>query len=159
MTRPLTVTTPNATDILVVRSFNAPRALVWKAFHTPEFVSQWLLGPGDWTMPECEIDARVGGAFKYVWAHGDGRSVKMSGTYVEVSPPAKTVHVEQFDEDWAGAPTTVTTLFDEADGVTTVTMTVSFESGEARDAARATGMTDGMEDGYARLDKLLAELG
>ena len=144
MTRPLTVTTPNATDILVVRSFNAPRALVWKAFHTPEFVSQWLLGPGDWTMPECEIDARVGGAFKYVWAHGDGRSVKMSGTYVEVSPPAKTVHVEQFDE---------------ADGVTTVTMTVSFESGEARDAARATGMTDGMEDGYARLDKLLAELG
>jgi uncharacterized protein YndB with AHSA1/START domain len=159
MTRPLTVTTPNDTDILVVRTFNAPRALVWKAFHTPALVTRWLLGPGDWTMPVCEIDARAGGTFRYMWAHGDGRSMKMSGTYVEVSPPVRTVHVEQFDEDWAGAPTTVTTLFDETDGVTTVTMTVSFESRDARDAARATGMTDGMEDGYARLDMLLAEQG
>lgn len=157
--RPLTVDTPNDTDILVVRSFNAPRALVWKAFHTPEFVTQWLLGPGDWSMPVCEIDARVGGRFKYGWAHGDGRTMKMSGTYLEVSPPDRTVHREQFDEDWAGAPTTVTTAFSEADGVTTVTMTISFESRDAREAARATGMTAGMEDGYARLDKLLAELG
>lgn len=159
MTRPLTVTTPNDTDILVVRAFNAPREMVWKCFHTPQFVTQWLLGPGDWTMPVCEIDARAGGAFKYMWAHGDGRTMKMSGTYVEVTPPERSVHIETFDEDWAGAPTQVTTLFGEEGGVTTVTMTIRYESMEARDAARATGMTGGMEAGYVRLDELLAELG
>lgn len=159
MTRPLTVTTPNDTDILVVRSLNAPRELVWTCFHTPEFVSQWLLGPDGWTMPVCEIDARAGGTFKYMWAHADGRTMKMSGTYIEISPPERTIHSENFDEDWAGEPTQVTTLFSETDGVTTVTMTIRFVSQEARDAARATGMTDGMEAGYARLDALLADMG
>lgn len=159
LTRPLTVTLPNDTDILVVRSFNAPRELVWICFHTPEFVTRWLLGPEGWTMPVCEIDARVGGTFKYMWAHPDGRTMKMSGTYIEISPPERTVHRERFDEDWGGEPTTVTTLFTEDDGVTTVTMTIRFVSMEARDGARATGMTGGMEAGYVRLDRLLAELG
>ncbi|MBI5939152.1 MAG: SRPBCC family protein [Caulobacterales bacterium] len=156
--RPLAVTTPTDRDILVVRSFNAPRELVWKCFHTPAFVSRWLLGPEGWTMPVCEIDARVGGTFRYMWAHPDGRTMRMSGTFIEVSPPELTVHREQFDEDWGGEPTTVTTRFGETDGVTTVTMTISFVSREARDGARATGMTDGMEAGYARLDRLLAEM-
>lgn len=159
LTRPLAVTTPTDRDIRVVRSFNAPRELAWKAFHTPAFVSQWLLGPDGWTMPVCEIDARVGGSFRYMWAHPDGRTMKMSGHYVEIAPPERTVHIENFDEDWAGAPTEVTTLFSEDGGITTVTMTIRFESMEARDGARATGMTDGMEVGYVRLDRLLAEMG
>lgn len=159
MSKPLTVTLPNNTDILVVRTFKAPRELVWKAFHTPALVQKWLLGPGDWSLPVCEIDARVGGIFRYGWAHGDGRTMKMSGTYIEVSPPERTVHRENFDEDWAGEPTRVTTVFTEASGVTTVTMTISYVSQDARDGARATGMTDGMETGYARLDAILAEMG
>ena len=159
MTEPLTVATPNDTDILVVRAFNAPRELVWTCFHTPEFVARWLLGPEGWTLPVCEIDARVGGTFRYMWAQPDGRTMKMSGTFIEVSPPELTVHRERFDEDWGGEPTTVTTRFAETDGVTTVTMTISFVSQAARDGARATGMTDGMEAGYARLDRLLAEMG
>lgn len=157
MPGPLTVTLPNDTDILVVRSFNAPRELVWRAFHTPALVQKWLLGPGDWSMPVCQIDARADGTFRYMWAHGDGRTMKMSGTYIDVSPPERTVHIENFDEDWAGEPTRVTTLFTEKGGVTTVTMTIAFVSREAREGARATGMTDGMEAGYARLDAILAE--
>ena len=156
MTAPLTVTLPNDTDILVVRSFAAPRATVWRCFHTPELVQQWLLGPDGWTMPICEIDARAGGAFRYMWAHPDGRSMKMSGTFVEVSPPERTIHIEKFDEEWGGDPTRVTTEFTEENGRTTVTMTIAFTSKEARDGARATGMTDGMETGYARLDAILA---
>ena len=159
MTNPLTVSTPNDRDVLVVRTFNAPREMVWTCFNSPEFVSRWMLGPDGWSMPVCEIDSRPGGTFRYVWANADGRDLKMTGTFVEVVPPERTVHIENFDEDWAGAPTEVTTLFTEADGVTTVTMTIRFESQDARDAARATGMTDGMETGYARLDALLAELG
>lgn len=58
MSAPLRVSTPNDTDILVVRTFNAPREMVWRCFHTPELVTRWLLGPEGWTMPVCEIDAR-----------------------------------------------------------------------------------------------------
>lgn len=158
MSAPLSVSTPNDTDILVVRTFAAPREMVWRCFHTPELVTRWLLGPEGWTMPVCEIDARPGGVFRYVWVHPDGRDLKMSGSYVEVIPPERTVHIENFEEEWAGDPTRVTTLFTEANGVTTVTMTIRFTSLEARDGARATGMTDGMEAGYARLDAMLPEL-
>lgn len=157
MTVPLSVTLPNDTDILVVRSFAAPRETVWRCFLTPGLVSRWMLGPDGWTMPICEIDARPGGQFRYMWAHADGRTMRMSGTFIDVVPPERTVHSENFDEDWAGDPTRVTTVFAEAEGRTTVTMTIAFTSKEARDGARATGMTDGMEAGYARLDAILAE--
>lgn len=157
MTVPLSVTLPNDTDILVVRSFAAPRETVWRCFLTPGLVSRWMLGPDGWTMPICEIDARPGGQFRYMWAHADDRTMRMSGTFIDVVPPERTVHSENFDEDWAGDPTRVTTVFAEAEGRTTVTMTIAFTSKEARDGARATGMTDGMEAGYARLDAILAE--
>ena len=150
------VSLPSDREIEVRRDFHAPRQLVFDAFTKPEFVRRWLLGPSGWTMPVCEIDARAGGKFRYVWQHPDGRDLKMSGTFVEVSPPERTVHIENFDEDWAGDPTRVTTVFSEEDGGTTVTMTIAFTSKEARDGARATGMTEGMETGFARLDVILA---
>src|SRR6267143_2100027 len=52
---------------------DAPRRMVFDAFTKPELVKQWLLGPPGWTMPVCEIDLRVGGAYRYVWRHADGR--------------------------------------------------------------------------------------
>ena len=159
MPGPLTVSLPNDTDILVVRSFDAPKALVWRCFNEPALVRRWLLGPGDWSMPECEIDPRVGGRFRYLWAHADGRTMRMSGEFKVFEPFDRIVHRERFDEDW-GDPegSLVTTEFVEKHGCTVMTMTIAFPSQQIRDAAKATGMTDGMEDGYARLDAILAEL-
>src|SRR5829696_4222272 len=61
------VTTPSDHEVKVVRSFNAPRALVYRAYTEPALVKQWLLGPPGWTMPVCEMDVRVGGQYRWVW--------------------------------------------------------------------------------------------
>lgn len=159
MPAPVSVSLPNDTDVVVVRSFDGPRALVWRCFTEPALVRRWMLGPGDWTMPECEIDLRVDGAFRFVWAHADGRRMQASGEYRIIEPCDRMVHRERFDEAW-GDPegSLVTTEFVEKGGCTVVTMTMGFPSKARRDAATATGMTDGMEESYARMDAILAEL-
>ena len=150
------VTTPSDREARITRAFNAPRDLVFKAFTTPDLLTRWMLGPPGFTMPVCEIDLRPGGKFRYVWRKPSGTEMGMGGRFVEVTPPARLVHVEVFDEDWTGGETRVTTEFEEHDGVTTVTMTVLYASMNARDGALATGMTTGMAAGYAALDALLA---
>jgi len=62
----LSVTTPTDREIVIRRTFNAPRRLVFDAHTRPELVRRWLLGPPGWTMPVCEIDLRVGGRYRCV---------------------------------------------------------------------------------------------
>jgi len=66
MPKPVDVTTPSDREITVVRVFNAPRELIWDCHTKPELVKRWMLGPPGWSMPVCEIDLRVGGAYRYV---------------------------------------------------------------------------------------------
>ena len=84
MPAPLTATTPNDTDVVVVRSFDAPRDLVWRAHTDPTLVKKWLLGPPGWTMPICEIDLRVGGRYRYGWAHPTQGAFEMTGAFNEI---------------------------------------------------------------------------
>jgi uncharacterized protein YndB with AHSA1/START domain len=153
---PLTVTTPSDREVEITRVFDAPRKMVFDAFTKPELVKRWLLGPAGWSMPVCEIDLKVGGRFRYEWRNQDGRSMGMGGVFRELAAPGRIVHTELFDEDWTGGETTVTTIFTEKAGKTTVAMTVLYASREARDGAMRTGMTRGMEDSYARLDEMFA---
>ena len=153
----LTVATPNDLEIVTSREFNAPRALVFEAHKKPELLKRWLLGPPGWSMPVCEVDLRVGGRLRYVWrSDTDGKEFGMTGVHKEVVPPERIVHTEYFSDNWTGGEALVTTVFAERGGKTTVTITVHFASKEARDGALATGMTDGMEFGYQRLEELLA---
>ncbi len=152
----LKVSTPSDREVVVTREFAAPRALVFDAHTQPELVQRWLLGPPGWTMPVCEIDLRVGGKYRYVWRHADGREMGMGGTFKEVVRPSRIVVTQLFDEDWTGGETLVTTEIAERRGTTTLTITVRYVSREARDAAIQTGMTQGMEAGYQRLEQLLA---
>ncbi len=147
---------PSDNEVVVTRKFDAPRALVFDAFTKPELVMQWLFGPDEWRMAECEIDLRVGGSFRYVWRHAKDGDIVLRGVYREVSPPERLVHTELFDEDWTGGETLVTTLFEEHDGVTTVTTTVRYSSQKTRDDALKTGMTEGWSQSYDRLDSFLA---
>ncbi|MEX2372545.1 MAG: SRPBCC domain-containing protein, partial [Dehalococcoidia bacterium] len=65
----MTVTLPSDTTVAVERTFDAPARLVWDAHTKPEYIKQWLTGPDGWDMPICEVDLRVGGAYRYGWAH------------------------------------------------------------------------------------------
>jgi uncharacterized protein YndB with AHSA1/START domain len=153
----LEITTPSEREVAMTRTFTARRALVFDAHTKPELVRRWLLGPPGWSMPTCEIDLRVGGKYRYVWKNDDGRTMGMGGTFREVKRPERLVTTELFDEDWTGGETLVTITFAEKDGRTIVTTMIVYSSKEARDGALKTGMADGMEAGYARLDALLAE--
>jgi len=155
----VSITTPSDREIRIEREFAAPRAKVFDAMTRPELVRQWLLGPGGWTMPVCEIDLRPGGAFRYVWSHPDKDDMGMRGTFREIVRPERIVHVEVFDVDWTGGETTVTTLLHERAGRTTMTMTIVYQSREARDGALRSGMDSGLEVGYALLDDLLRAAG
>jgi len=114
------------------------------------------VGPDDWRMAECHIDFRVGGAFRWVWRNAEsGADMGMGGTYHEIDSPARMVHTELFDEDWTGGEVRVETVFTETDGRTMLTMTLHYAPTEARDAVLQSGMAEGMQMGYRRLDPLL----
>jgi uncharacterized protein YndB with AHSA1/START domain len=148
-----TYATPSDREVVVTRVVDAPRRLVWKAWTDPAHVPQWMTGPEGWTMPVCEIDLRPGGSWHYVWRKGDGAEMGMTGTYREVVPPERLVHTESWGPEW---PETVNTMvLTESGGRTTITLTILYPSKEARDAALRTGMKDGMEQSFARLDRVL----
>lgn len=153
-TKSLTMTTVGDRELQFTREFAAPRALVFEAFTTPAMLQRWMLGPDGWTMPECEIDLRPGGRFRYLWRKGTVDMV-LTGTFQEVVPPERIVHTELFEQDWTGGETLVTTVLSEANGRTTMTLTVRYSSSTARDGALKTGMTTGMADAYDQLDAML----
>jgi uncharacterized protein YndB with AHSA1/START domain len=158
------VTMPSEREVRVARSFRAPRILVYRAFTEPDLVRRWMLGPPGWSMPVCEMDVRVGGRYQWRWrSDADGSEFGFTGTFREVQPPSRLVHTEAYDPGgvgggYPGKDALVTTAFTEETGVTTMTTLIDFGSKEARDAAVATGMTDGMEQSYQLLDRVLAEL-
>lgn len=151
----LTVATQGDREVVFTRAFAASREMVFDCLTKPELVKRWLLGPPGWTMPVCEIDLRVGGEFRYVWRNEDGRDMAMAGVYQEIAAPDRIVHTETFDDDWTGGQTTVTSTLSEAGGRTTLTTSVIYASEQARQGALVSGMTEGMEYGYSRLDALL----
>jgi uncharacterized protein YndB with AHSA1/START domain len=155
----LKVTTPSDLEIAMTRVFSAPRRLVFEALTKPELVKQWLLGPPGWTMPVCEIDLRVGGAFRYVWRHAEGREMGMGGVFREIVPQERIVHTELFDEAWYAGEALVTNVLVEQGGKTTLTLTSRFETRETRDAVLKSGMESGVAVSYDRLEQLLASQG
>jgi uncharacterized protein YndB with AHSA1/START domain len=152
------VTTPTDREILIARDFDAPRQLVFDAFTKPELVRRWLLGPSGWTMPVCEIDLRIGGAYRYVWHKEGVKDMGMGGVFREIVAPERIVATERFDDAWYPGEAVNTTVFIEDSGITRTTITVRYESQEARDIARRSGMEEGMAAGYNRLEELLSSM-
>jgi uncharacterized protein YndB with AHSA1/START domain len=150
------VTTPSNLEIAMTRVFSAPRRLVFDALTKPELVKQWLLGPEGWTMPICEIDLRVGGAYRYVWRHADGKEMGMGGVFREIVAPERIVHSERFEQPWYPGESLVTNVLVEQGGKTTLTLTSRFDSRETRDGVLKSGMEKGVTVSYDRLEQLLA---
>jgi uncharacterized protein YndB with AHSA1/START domain/effector-binding domain-containing protein len=143
-------------EIVMTREFDAPRPLVFDAFTKPELVRRWLLGPPGWSMPVCEIDLKVGGKYRYVWKNDSkGTTMGVGGVYREVSPPARTVHTEKFDEAWYPGESVITTVFVEEASRTKATMTMLYVSREARDGVLKSPMEGGVAQSYDRLAEVL----
>lgn len=151
----LKITTPNDNEIVMTRVFNAPRKLVFDAFTKPELMKRWF-GPHGWSLDVCEIDLKVGGGFRFVLVGPDGVRMGMRGVYREINAPAGSVHTESFD-DYPGE-STVTSVFTEDNGKTTLTATVSYPSKEIRDLVIQSGMEHGAAESYDKLAALLSEI-
>jgi uncharacterized protein YndB with AHSA1/START domain len=156
------VSMPSKQEVRVTRSFKAPRALVYRAYTEPALVRRWLLGPPGWTMPVCEMDLRVGGSYRWRWqSNEDKGEFGFSGVFRVIEPGARIVHTQAYDAGTHGVPmgegeAIITVSFSEANGVTTMTTLIDFGSEKSRDAAVTTGMTDGMEQSYQLLERVLS---
>jgi uncharacterized protein YndB with AHSA1/START domain len=147
---------PGVPQVFTERTFDAPRELVFRAFIEPDLLVQWL-GPRQYTMTIDRFDARDGGSYRYVHADDAGNAFGFHGVFHGEPSPDGFVQTFEFE----GAPGNVsmdTLTLEERDGKTTVRTNSVFQSVEARDAMVQSGMAEGMNDGYDRLEELVAKL-
>jgi uncharacterized protein YndB with AHSA1/START domain len=150
----LTISTPSDREVVLVRAFDAPADLVFDALTQPELLRRWY-APTEWSLTDCQIDLRVGGAFRFVLRRPDGRVIVQLGVYREINPPIRLVNTESW-EDWDPGECLVTTELVETSGRTTLTSTIVFPTPEARDVVLRGGLRDNASNNY---DKLAAFLG
>lgn len=158
--RGMQISTPTDTTIVLSRTFNAPRKLVWEAMFTPDKMRRWMLPPPGFTTTTCEADVRVGGKLSVAWKTDDADpAMTLRGEFTEVALHQHAVHTEAMA---LGSGEQIGTLverheFAEKGASTAVTITQTYNSKEDRDGALASGMDDGMEACYQKLEALLGE--
>ncbi|AZI59229.1 ATPase [Nakamurella antarctica] len=145
------------TQVRVARVIRGSADQVWRAHNDADLMKRWLLGPDGWTMPVCEIAANVGDSYRYEWAPEDGgEGFGFTGELLESEAPHRAVTTEaMIGMDY---PSTLNELtLTPVEGGTLLSLVIIYASAEIRDAALATGMTDGMETSYERLEQMLDE--
>jgi uncharacterized protein YndB with AHSA1/START domain len=157
------VTLPGDTDIVITRMFDAPAALVFRAWTTPELVKRWWgFETSEWLV--CDIDLRVGGTWRFV-IREHGHEVGFHGEYREIVEPTRLVATEVYEGFPAEPGTTPddhaavnTMTIEESGGVTTLTVLTRHTRPEHRDAHIASGMESGMQVSFDRMEDLVREL-
>jgi uncharacterized protein YndB with AHSA1/START domain len=148
--------TPGIPQVTMTREFDAPRDLVYRAYTEPELLVQWL-GPRKYKMRVDEYDVRHGGSWSYVSIDDDGNEFGFRGVFHGEPSPDALVQTFEF----LGAPGHIsldTARFEQRGGKTVVHLNSVFQAVEDRDAMMGAGMTDGVNEGFERLDELLARL-
>src|SRR4051794_37167260 len=127
---------------------------VWRAHHEPELMRRWLLGPDGWTMPVCEVATTVGDKYRYEWERVDGSQEPFGfeGELLESAPPYRSVTNERMIGVPGDGVVNELTLTPLAEG-TLLSIVMTFPDQQTRDAVLGTGMADGMEASYARLER------
>jgi uncharacterized protein YndB with AHSA1/START domain len=118
-------------EIVITRIFRAPRAVVFDAWTRPERVAQWW-DPSRRPLASCQIDLRPDGVFRFVPQGAEGEKYAFSGRYREIAPPDRLVFATMGST--VIAPSIGTIVFEEADGTTTLTLTIECASRADRDA-------------------------
>jgi uncharacterized protein YndB with AHSA1/START domain len=140
------------TIVVVRRMVRGRIAEVWRAFNEKELLQKWLLGPDGWVMPVCEVAAAVGDHYRYEWEkEGGGGRFGFTGTLLEQEVPRRAVTTEQM----IGMEETTQNeliLTPKPGDRTLISITIEYPSKELRDFVLGTGMIEGMEASYARLE-------
>jgi len=148
------ISDPHVPLVRIIREFDAPPAKVFRAHTDPGLVAQWT-GPRSLEMRIEHYDCRTGGSYRYVMTR-DGDEFGFHGCFHEVRPAEVIVQTFTFE----GQPDSVAlermVFEDLGDGRTRLTGTSLVDSFEGRDAFVASGMEQGVREGYERLDELLA---
>ena len=155
----LQISTPTDTTIVLTRTFQAPRRLVWQAMTEPDKMRRWMLPPPGLSITVCEVEPRVGGALRLAWKSDDADpAMTLQGVFTEFSPHERMTHTEVMK---LGSGEQIGSLletheFAEHGGVTTMRITQTYDSKGDRDGGLASGMDQGMEACYQHLDAILA---
>lgn len=140
------------TQVRVTRIIRGTLEQVWAAHHEPELVKRWMLGPDGWTMPVCEVAQNVGDTYRNEWVDANGENrFGFTGELLEQAAPHREVTTENMI-GMEGPGTTNELTLTPVEGGTLLTLVITYPSKELRDTVLATGMTDGMEASYARLE-------
>lgn len=151
----MTLTTEGDRYVIVTRHFAGSPEAVYRAHTDPELIQKWLLGPEGWRMPVCVSEARPGGKLRYEWTDGKGHGFYLTGEYVELEPYHRIVHVERMHLPDPTPDNHIETRF-ESDGTgTLMTIRMTLPDAQTRAAMLSTGMEDGMEASYGRLDGMM----
>ncbi|MDQ1416648.1 MAG: hypothetical protein QOF81_2261 [Acidimicrobiaceae bacterium] len=145
---------PEVPLVRIIREFDAPPEKVFRAHTDPVLVAQWL-GPRRHVMHVDHYDCRTGGSYRYVLV-SDGNEFGFHGCFHEVRPSELIVQTFSFEGFPDGVALERLELEDLGDGRTRLTATSLVDSFEGRDAFIASGMEEGVVEGYERLDELLA---
>ena len=148
---------PGTPQIRMTREFNYPAALLFRAWTDPELLKQWL-GPRRYEMVVDRWELRDGGTWRYIHRGADGSEHGFHGVFH--GTPSLDNMVQTFEYEGAPGHVSLDTLrFEERDGKTIVHMNSVHQSVEARDAMIGSGMESGLNEGFERLEELLARIG
>lgn len=143
------------TQVRVARVIRGTVTEVWRAHTDTALMKQWLLGPDGWSMPVCEVATAVGDSYRYEWQRDGGEEhFGFTGELLESEEPYRAVTTEAMIGMESPATRNELTLI-AVEGGTLLSLVITYANAEQRDAILATGMTDGMETSYARLESLL----
>lgn len=155
----LTLNLEGDTHVVVTRRFAAAPKSVYRAHTEADIMQKWLTGPDGWTMPVCISEAWPGGRLRCEWTDGKGGDFYLTGHYVELEPFSRIVHVERMHLPDPTPDNHVETRFAANGAGTLLTMRMTLPDADTRAAMLATGMEEGMEASYARLEGVVGAHG
>lgn len=140
------------TVVRVSRVIRGTPAQVWEAHHDPALLRRWMLGPDGWAMPVCEVGRAPGDTYRYEWQSAStGERFGFTGQVLEAAPPYRFVTTERMLGTEGPDVINEMTLTPLEAG-TLLSLVITYPDVTVRDAILGTGMTDGMEASYARLE-------
>ena len=157
MSKPLTLDLIGETEIRVTRHFKGTPQQVYRAHIDPALIQRRCLGPDGWTMPVCICEARPGGKIRYEWAK-DGQGFHLTGGFVALAPYSRIEHIERMHLPDPTPDNHIVTEFTPHNGGTRMVMTMTLPDAATRKMMLASGMDQGMEVSYQRMEAMLAEV-